>query len=135
MVVPNAHVTRLETVVENGVGRVVAIHLGGEPTRSGSRRTPPSCSRRAPSRAPGRRSSRSRGPGNDLIGTNLMGDMTSNLTVAIPRRELSLSPSGDLQASALYLKGRRAHADGTVSTFHLQITAAGLKGWTRPGFR
>lgn len=129
MVVPNAHVTRLETAVENGVGRVVAVHVGGaaEPIRlpangvvvlaSGTIES----TRLALESFDGVR-------GKDLIGTNLMGHMRSNLTVAIPRGELSLTSTGDLQASALYVKGRRPHGDGTVSTFHLQITAAGLKG-------
>ena len=37
MVVPNCHVTRLETVVEEGVGRVVAVHVGGGAVHPGPR--------------------------------------------------------------------------------------------------
>src|SRR5262249_44457476 len=32
----------------------------------------------------------------------------------------------DLQESALFVKGRHTRADGSVGSFHLQITAAGL---------
>src|SRR5207245_5812205 len=34
----------------------------------------------------------------------------------------------DLQASAMFVKCRKAHGDGSASHFHLQITAAGMKG-------
>ncbi len=58
-----------------------------------------------------------------LIGHNLMAHLRSNLTIRIPREALrSLPPAvRDLQASALFVKGR--HGAGH---FHLQITAAGL---------
>jgi hypothetical protein len=64
----------------------------------------------------------------DLIGTNLLGHMRSNYTVRIPRAVLGDLPKGDLETSALFLKGRKVHAHDSVSHFHLQITASGLKG-------
>lgn len=67
-----------------------------------------------------------------LIGKNLIGHLRSNLTISIPREALvALNPAVKaLQASALFVKGRHTHTDGTVGHFHLQITAAGLE---RPG--
>jgi len=67
-------------------------------------------------------------PSYDLIGRNLMAHLRSNLTIRVPREAL---PNNEglpkaLQASALFVKGRHEHADGTVGYFHLQITAAGL---------
>src|SRR5205807_1795544 len=52
----------------------------------------------------------------------------SNLTIRIPREALAtLDPNVKaLQASALFVKGRHRHADGTTGHFHLQITASGL---------
>ena len=66
------------------------------------------------------------------IGQNLMAHLRSNLTIRIPRTSLSsLDPNVKaLQASALFVKGRHQHADGSVGHFHFQITAAGLD---RPG--
>ncbi len=68
-------------------------------------------------------------PNYDLIGRNLMAHLRSNLTIRIPREAL---PNNEalpkaLQASALFVKGRHKHTDGTVGHFHLQITAAGLE--------
>ncbi len=61
------------------------------------------------------------------IGRNLMAHLRSNLTIRIPRTALPVDPLiKELQASALFVKGRHQHADGTLSHFHLQITAAGL---------
>ena len=129
MVVPNVHVTRLETEVTDGVGRVVAVHIGGqaEPIRLPAHGVVVLASGTIESTRLALESFDGVA-GKELIGTNLMGHMRSNFTVGIPRSELSLTPNGDLQASALFVKGRRPHADGTVSTFHLQITAAGLHG-------
>jgi choline dehydrogenase-like flavoprotein len=64
----------------------------------------------------------------DLIGRNLMAHLRSNITIRIPRTSL---PDHDklpreLQASALFVKGR-VHDHGQIlGHFHLQITAAGL---------
>src|SRR5581483_3200462 len=61
-------------------------------------------------------------------GRNLMAHLRSNLDIRIPRAALStLDPAvKELQASALFVKGRHQFADGTLGHFHLQITAAGL---------
>ena len=70
--------------------------------------------------------------GYDLIGTNLLSHVRSNHTFRIPREALAQLPAGlgDLETSALFVKGRTTHhtTDGSVSHFHLQITAAGCKG-------
>jgi choline dehydrogenase-like flavoprotein len=61
------------------------------------------------------------------IGSNLMAHLRSNYTIRIPRGSLGIPVAvKDLQASALFLKGRHQHTDGTLSHFHLQITASGL---------
>jgi hypothetical protein len=62
----------------------------------------------------------------DLIGTNLLAHLRSNLTVRIPREALIHLGQAidDLQQSALFVKGRHANGDGTVGHFHLQITAS-----------
>ena len=68
-------------------------------------------------------------PNYSLIGSNLMAHLRSNLTIRIPRAAFSVDPSiHELQASALFVKGRHLHRDDTVGHFHLQITAAGLGG-------
>ena len=73
-------------------------------------------------------------PGYELIGRNLMAHLRSNLTIRIPREAFDLDPAlRELQASALFLKGRHVFDDGSVGHFHLQITAAGLgKQGTNP---
>jgi choline dehydrogenase-like flavoprotein len=130
MVVPNCHVTGLQTVVDQGVGRVVAVQVGGGTTI-------PVPDRGVVVLAAGtiestRLALLSFGGtlGYDLIGTNLLAHMRSNYTFRIPRDALATLPAGlrNLQASALFVKGRRTHADGTIGYFHLQITAAGCKG-------
>ena len=67
-------------------------------------------------------------PTYNLLGTNLIAHLRSNLTIRIPREALaSLDPAiKELQASALFVKGRHPHTDGSTGHFHLQITAAGL---------
>lgn len=130
MVVPNCHVTRLETAVDQGVGRVVAVHVGGGATI-------PVPDRGVVVLAAGtiestRLALLSFGGtlGYDLIGTNLLAHMRSNYTFRIPREALQALPPGlrNLQASALFVKGRKTHGDGTTGHFHLQVTAAGCKG-------
>jgi choline dehydrogenase-like flavoprotein len=62
------------------------------------------------------------------IGANLMAHLRTNYTIRVSRGALGIPASvRDLQASALLLKGRLAHADGAVGHFHLQITASGLE--------
>lgn len=124
MVVPNCHVTRLATAptggnpalrvtsVETNLGTitvpasgVVIIALG---TIESTRLAKNSFDR-------------------PHIGSNLMAHLRSNYTIRIPRGALGIPAAvKDLQASALFLKGRHQHADGTVGHFHLQITASGL---------
>jgi hypothetical protein len=130
MIVPNCHVVRLDTVVENGVGRVTAIqtNLGTVPVVENAKVI----------LALGTIESARlallsfRGISNyDLIGTNLMAHLRSNLTIRIPRGALRGLDAAvkTLQASALFVKGR-ATVNGQPRYFHLQITAAGLE---RPG--
>jgi choline dehydrogenase-like flavoprotein len=61
-----------------------------------------------------------------LVGKNLMAHLRSNLTIRIPRASLPAGLPNELQASALFLKGRHKHADNTFGHHHIQITAAGL---------
>lgn len=67
-------------------------------------------------------------PNYDRIGRNLMAHLRSNLTIRIPRSSVAgLNPTlRELEASALFVKGRHRHADGKDGYFHIQITAAGL---------
>jgi choline dehydrogenase-like flavoprotein len=65
-------------------------------------------------------------PNANLMGKNLMAHLRSNLDIRIPREALPPGVAQELQASALFVKGRHQHADGTVGHFHLQITASGL---------
>ena len=55
--------------------------------------------------------------------------LRSNLTIRLPRAAIAgLDPAiNELQASALFVKGRHDHADHLFGHFHLQITAAGLR--------
>ena len=135
MVVPNCHVTRLETVVEEGVGRVVAVHVGGGPPVTIPERGVVvlalgtiESTRLALLSFPGT-------VGYDQIGTNLLSHVRSNHTFRIPREALAQLPVGlaDLETSALFVKGRTTHhaTDGTESHFHLQVTAAGRCGRAR----
>lgn len=130
MIVPNCHVIRLETVVENGMGRVTGIQ-----TNLGRVAVPENAAvivalgtiesaRLALLSFGGVRNY-------DLIGTNLMAHLRSNLTVRIPRTALRSLDAAvkTLQASALFVKGR-AQVNGKPRFFHLQITAAGLE---KPG--
>lgn len=73
-------------------------------------------------------------PNYNLIGQNLMAHLRSNLTIRIPRTALKgLDPAvNELQASALFVKGRVKHADNSVGHFHLQITASGLGTMSKP---
>jgi hypothetical protein len=55
-----------------------------------------------------------------------MAHLRSNMAIRIPRAALPAGLPQELQASALFLKARHTHADGTERFFRLQITAAGL---------
>src|SRR5262245_18962113 len=127
LVVPNCHVTHLATDVAQGAGQVTAVH-----TNQGRIDVPP---RGVVVLAAGTIESTRLALqsfagtiGYDLIGTNLISHMRSNYSFRLPRAAVSLPPSADLQASALFVKCRAKHPDGSLSHFHLQITAAGLKG-------
>jgi choline dehydrogenase-like flavoprotein len=128
MIVPNCHVIRLATSVAAGTARVTEVQtdLGAVPVAEDGKVII----------ALGTIESTRlallsfQGVTNyDLIGKNFMAHLRSNLTIRIPRESLSaLQPTVKaLQASALFVKGRHTHADGTVGYFHLQITAAGLE--------
>jgi hypothetical protein len=67
-------------------------------------------------------------PNADLIGQNLMTHLRSNLTIRVPRTALANLPPAvkELQASALFVKGRHPVGGTPTGHFHLQITAAGL---------
>lgn len=127
MVVPNCHATRLVTDGSGAFRRVsaVATSLGTIPVPEeavvvlalGTIEN----ARIALGSLPGL-------PGGERIGANLMAHLRSNLTIRITRASVGGLPATikELQASALFLKGRHAHADGQFGHFHLQITAAGL---------
>ena len=127
MVVPDCHVTRLITDGSGPVRRVIAVE-----TNRGVVQVPEEAvvvlalgtienGRIALVSLPGL-------PGAERIGANLMAHLRSNLTIRLPRAAIAgLDPAvNELQASALFVKGRHAHADGLFGHFHLQITAAGL---------
>ena len=127
MVVPNCHVTRLETAAAQGAAQVNAVS-----TNQGRIPVP---QRGVVVLAAGtiestRLALKSFGGtlGSGLIGANLISHMRSNYSFRLPRAVVPALGGKDLQASAMFVKCRKAHADGTVSHFHLQITAAGLKG-------
>jgi choline dehydrogenase-like flavoprotein len=127
MVVPNCHVTRLETSLSQGTGQVDVVQ-----TNQGPVPLPPrgvvvlaagtiESTRLALESFAGTL-------GAELIGTNLVGHMRSNDTFRLPRAAFPALAGRDLEASALFVKCRASHPDGSVRHFHLQITAAGLKG-------
>lgn len=128
MVVPNCHVTSLETPISQGAGQVTVVH-----TNQGSVQVPP---RGVVVLAAGTIESTriallsfEGALGYNLIGTNLVSHLRSNYTFRLPRAAFPGLGNRDLQASALFVKCRtNPHPDGSVSHFHLQITASGLKG-------
>lgn len=125
MVVPNCHVMRWITDIANGAGRVTGVLTsqgfvplaahGVAVTALGTIE-----STRLALLSFGGTSGYAR------VGTNLMAHLRSNLAIRVPRSALKhlKSKGDDLQQSALFLKGRHAHTDGSVGTFHLQITAS-----------
>src|SRR5712671_1023329 len=127
MVVPNCHVTQLETPNSQGTGQVTIVH-----TNQGDIPVPP---RGVIVLAAGtieatRIALLSFGGvlGYNLIGTNLVSHLRSNYAFRLPRAAFPGLGNRDLQASALFVKCRTNHGDGSTSHFHLQITASGLKG-------
>ena len=65
-------------------------------------------------------------PSTPLIGQNLIAHLRSNLTIRVPRASLPADLPAALATSALFVKGRFAHAANDFGYFHLQITASGL---------
>lgn len=126
MIVPNCHVVRLETGTTPTGIRVVAVLTsnGPVPVPAGGRVVIATgtieSTRLALTSFPAL-------PIGALVGTNLMAHLRSNLTIRIPRSSLPAGLGDELQASALFVKGRYTFADGTTGHFHLQITAAGLE--------
>jgi choline dehydrogenase-like flavoprotein len=125
MLVPRCHVKRLATVRDGNTWRVSAVE-----TDQGAIGVPPGgivvialatieTTRLALNSFQGI-------PNYDQIGRNLMAHLRSNLDIRIPREALPGNLPKELQASALFVKGRHKHQDGTVGHFHLQITASGL---------
>ena len=128
MVVPKCHVTRLETPEWQGDGQVTVVHTAQGPIQLPPRGVVVLAAGTIESTRLALESfGATRGSG--LIGTNLIGHMRSNYTFRLPRAVVPALENRDLQASALFVKCRAPrHPDGSVSHFHLQITAAGLKG-------
>jgi choline dehydrogenase-like flavoprotein len=68
-------------------------------------------------------------PHADQIGRNLMAHLRAKLTIRVPRHGLP-DPNrlpNELQAAALFVKGRHPYDANRTGHFHLQITAAGLE--------
>jgi choline dehydrogenase-like flavoprotein len=125
MVVPNCHVVRLITDVAGG-----KAHVTGVLTSQGFIPLPPhgvavvalgtiECTRVALLSFGGITNY-------PLIGTNLMAHLRSNMAIRVPRTALKFLKASDkdLEQSALFLKGRHTHPDGSAGHFHLQITAS-----------
>lgn len=70
-------------------------------------------------------------PKPNLVGSNFMAHLRSNVVIRIPRSSLPANLPSELQSSALFLKGAHQYEDQTgTGYFHLQITAAGLNNLT-----
>jgi choline dehydrogenase-like flavoprotein len=136
MIVPNCHVTQLATQANGGGATVHEVW-----TNQGPITLPPGgvvilaagtieSTRLAlqafgPSPDPGGVTI----PHADQIGRNLMAHLRSNLTIRVPRHGLP-NPNrlpDELEAAALFVKGRHTYGGTRVGHFHLQITAAGLE--------
>jgi choline dehydrogenase-like flavoprotein len=126
MVVPQCHVKRLVTVpLSGGMQRVIEVD-----TNRGPVPVPPGAvvvlalgtiesARLALVSFQGL-------PNYGQIGKNLMAHLRSNMVVSVQRADLPAGLPTELQASALFVKGKHKFGDGTHGYFHLQITAAGL---------
>ena len=125
MIVPDCHVTRLVTVQNGDDWRVVSLdtNQGLIPVPDGGKVVLAlgtiESARLALISFPDLKNAA-------LIGKNLMAHLRSNVTIRIPRTSLPGNLPNELQASALFLKGRHKHADNTFGHHHIQITAAGL---------
>ena len=127
MIVPHCRIIKLNTSIENGMGRVTSVqtNLGDVPVSENCRVVIAlgtiESTRLALLSFQGITNY-------NQIGKNLMAHLRSNLTIRIPRTSLSsLNPAVKaLQASALFVKGSHQRTDGSTAYFHLQITASGL---------
>jgi hypothetical protein len=116
MLAPNCHVTRLVTVKDGGSWRVTAVE-----TNLGSVPVPPQgkvfiALGTIESTRLALASFRGLGiPNEGLMGRNFMAHLRSNLDIRVPRAALTALPAGaqELQTSALFLKGRITHSDGS----------------------
>ena len=123
VIVPDCHVTRVAT----DAGRVHTIFTG-----QGNVSVPPGgvvvIAAATIESARLARLSFGASPNAELVGQNLMTHLRSNITLRIPREALSSLPVTvkELQASALFVKGRHPQTGTPAGHFHLQITAAGL---------
>jgi hypothetical protein len=151
MIVPHCHVTRLVTAVNGEVGRVTEVQAqaySGSYGPGGTQTSPVNITMPENGRViialgtiESTRLALLSFPGITnyaQIGLNFLAHLRSNLTIRIPRQSLETSPdipapvkndllaAKDLEASALFVKGRHNHKDGSTSYFHLQITASGL---------
>lgn len=125
MIVPNCHTKRLITAQDGDNWRVVAVDtsLGPVPVPDGGKVVIAlgtiESARLALISFPGAKNAA-------RMGQNLMAHLRSNLTIRVPRASLPAGLPNELQASALFLKGRHKHADNSLGFHHIQITAAGL---------
>lgn len=123
MVVPNAHVIRLEragrrvTRVVTNQGAVVVPDNGAVFIALGTIES----TRLALNTLPN---------AEGLIGRNLMAHLRSNVTIRVNRANfgtlLDPAKNPELQVSALFVKGLHTHDDRTLGHFHVQITASGV---------
>lgn len=129
MVVPRAHVLRLNTVIDAGGRRVseVITEQGPIPV------SPDAKVIIALGTVESTRLALLSFGSDGKIGTNLMAHLRSNLDIRVPRAALAALPAAAkaLEASALLVKGRHPFKkpDGSpdgVGHFHFQITASGL---------
>jgi choline dehydrogenase-like flavoprotein len=134
MVVPNSHVRTLSLVDDAGQRRVASVQVAvdpNDPTRDISVQVPPNgivitalgtveTTRLALLSLTGLPAAVQ-----SEIGKNLMAHLRSNLTIRVPRAAIAgLPPTGPLEVSALFVKGRKFIA-GQWRHFHFQITATG----------
>src|SRR4051812_2003323 len=129
MVVPDVHVTRLVTGQRNGATVVTAVLL----KQFGIEQSVPVPGDGVVIIALGTIESTRLAlisfpnlPNTALIGQNLIAHLRSNLTIRIPRASLPAGLPTALASSALFVKGKFAHAPNDFGYFHLQITASGL---------
>lgn len=123
MVVTGCHVTRLEA--EGGRVARVLTNRGAVPVPEGGAVIVAAATIESARLA---RLSFGDLPNAALPGSNLLAHLRSNVTIRIPRTAVAgLSAAvKELQASALFLKGRHTFGDGSTGHYHIQITAAGL---------